>query len=286
MSTTFNISNGWVQEPTEGPVLQKVLSTSAVEQAARVVQMDVPTVRVPRHDAQGVDVVSELGTIPTLDATVDSVTVHALKFANRHAISLEASRDAVANEIDIFKQRWASNFAVKLDNACLGATGGVFPSSVYEVSTTGKQSTAGALKLSHVAKAVGDLEAGDYPDDLVVIAHPAFAMQLRQMTDAYGFRLLDDPLQPGVPTLYGHRVFFTRGAVASTGSSDRPSGNPLLIVGSQRNLILGRRDGVESAISDQAAWATDALELKMRARRGFAIADANAFRVIELTAGS
>lgn len=286
MSTTFNFSNGWVQEPTEGPVLQKVLSTSAVEQAARVVQMDVPTVRVPRHDAQGVDVVSELATIPTLDATLDSVTLNALKFANRHAISLEASRDAVANEVDIFKQRWASNFAVKLDNACLGATGGVFPHSVYEIATTNKQSTAGPLKLVHVAEALGDIEAGDYSDDIVIIAHPTFQMSLRQMVDVYGFRVLSDPLQANVPTLFGHDVVFSKGAVASTGASDRPTGNPLLIVASKRNLILGRRDGVESALSDQAAWATDALELKMRARRAFATGDANAFRVIELTAGA
>jgi HK97 family phage major capsid protein len=283
MSTSFNFTNGWVQEPTEGPVLQKVLRNSAVEQVARKVQMDVPTVRVPRHDAQGVDVVSELATIPTLDATVDSVTLSALKFANRHAISLEASRDAVANEIDIFKQRWASNFAVKLDNACLGATGGVFPASVYETATD-KQSTAGALKLTHVAKAIGDMEAGDYSDDLVVIAHPTFAMSLRQMVDVYGFRVLSDPLQSNVPTLFGHDVVFSKGAVASTGASDRPTGNPLLIVASKRNLILGVRDGVESALSDQAAWATDALELKMRARRAFAPADAAGFAVIELTA--
>jgi hypothetical protein len=80
--------------------------------------MSSRTVSIPRHDAQGVDVVAELGTIPTLDATLDEVTFTAVKFANRHAVSLEGSRDAVANEIDTFKQRWASNFAVKLDNAC------------------------------------------------------------------------------------------------------------------------------------------------------------------------
>jgi HK97 family phage major capsid protein len=290
MATTFSETNGWIPEPIQGPVLQKVLSTSALEQAARKVQMSTRTVRVPRHDAAGVDVVAALGTIPLLDATLDEVTLTALKFANRHAISLENSRDAITNEIDTFKLRWASNFAVKLDNACLGATGGSFGvgNSVYEkaiaAASTNHQNTAGHLTLAQLAKAVGELEAGDYPDDLVVVAHPAFAMQLRQMTDSYGFRVLQDPLQAGVPTLYGHPVYFSRGAVASTGASDRPTGNPLLVVGSQRNLILGVRDGVESAISDQAAWDTDGIELKMRARRGFAVADGNAFRVIELTA--
>jgi HK97 family phage major capsid protein len=284
MTTEVTHANGWLPEPIQGPVLNKVLSTSAVEQAARRVQMSTRTVSVPKFDAQGVDVVAEHGTIPLLDATLDEVTLTAIKFANRFAISLEGSRDAVASVIDESKVRWASNYAVKLDNAALGATGGVFPNSVYEVATTNKQVTGGHLTLAQLAEAFADLEAGDYSDDLIVIAHPAFAMELRQMTDSAGFRVLQDPLQAGVPSVYGRPVVFSRGAVASTGASDRPTGNPLLIVGSKRNLVLGVRDGVESALSTEAKWETDEIELKMRARRGFAVADGTAFRVIEKTA--
>lgn len=296
MATTFSETNGWIPEPIQGPVLQKVLRTSAVEAAGRRVQMTTRTVRVPRHDASGVDVVADSATIPLLDATLDEVTLTALKFANRHSISVENSRDAVANEIDVFKLRWASNFAVKLDNAALGATGGVFGTgaSVYEavkaaetadgvVAGTYHQSTAGNLTLAELAKAVGDMESSEWSDDLIVIAHPKFAMQLRNLTSTAGFPILHDPLQAGVPSLYGHDVYFSKGAVASTGSSDQPTGNPLFIVGSKRNLILGVRDGVESALSDQASWATDNIELKVRARRAFACADGHAFRVIELT---
>jgi HK97 family phage major capsid protein len=289
MTTNFNDASGWIPEPIQGPVLQKILRTSAVEAVGRRVNMTSQTVTVPRHDASGVDVVAEHATIPLLDASVDSVVLTALKFANRHSISLEASRDAVANEIDIMKLRWASNFSVKLDNAALGATGGVFGTgnSVYEkvkaASAGYDVATGGQLTLAQLAAAVGDMEAGEWSDDLVVIAHPKFAMQLRQMYDHAGFRVLQDPLQAGVPDLYGHPVYFSKGAVASTGSSDQPTGNPLLIVGSKRNLILGVRDGVESAISDQASWATDDIELKVRARRAFACATGEAFRVIELT---
>jgi HK97 family phage major capsid protein len=288
MATLFTENNGWLPEPIQGPVLQKVLNESAVEQAARRVQMSTRTVRVPRHDAEGVDVVAELATIPLRDATLDEVTLVAEKFANRHQISLEAERDAVANEIDNYKLRWASNFAVKLDNAALGATGGVFDQSVYEaVGSANTIKTAGKLTLAQLAEVVSDLESGDWSDDLVIIAHPKFGMQLRQMTDSNGFRVLQDPIQAGVPSLYGHNVFFSKGAVATTGATDRPmtaGGNPLFIVASQRNLILGVRDGVESAVSDQAAWANDGIELKMRARRGFAVGDPDAFRIIELTA--
>jgi hypothetical protein len=48
-------------------------------------------------------------------------------------------------------------------------------------------------------------------------------------------------------------------------------------------MILGVRDGVESAISD-FRWDYDEREVKMRARRAFAVGDGNAFRILEKTA--
>lgn len=283
MATELTAANGWLPEPKDSSVLQAVLENSAVESVARRVNMTSRTVSVPRHDAEGIQTVAEHGTIPLQDATLDEVTLTAVKFAARHALSLEATRDGIANEIDLFKVRWASNFGVALDNATLGATGGPF-TSVYASVTPAV--TAGALTYEDLVAAIGDLEVGPYGDDLIVIAHPAFKMELRNLKDASGARVVDVPgvLGAGVPTVFGYEVKFSKGAVASTGFSDRPAGNPLLIVGSKRNLILGVRDGVESALSDQARWETDEVELKMRARRGFKVADADAFKVIEKTA--
>lgn len=284
-------ANGWLPESSDSEVLRKVFEDSAVETHARRVNMTSRTVSVPRFDAQGVDVVAESATIPVIDATLDEVALTAIKFANRTVISIEDDRDSVLNSINEFKVRWASNFAVKLDNAVLGtsgtANGGTVPfTSVYKSVTPAL--TAGSLTYEDLVTAVGDLESGDYGDDLIVIAHPAFAMELRNLKDASGARVVatEGILGAGVPSVFGHELRFSKGARVHATASDRPTGNPLLIVGSKRNLILGVRDGVESALSSEARWETDEVELKMRARRGFQVADASAFKVIEKTAAA
>lgn len=284
MATELTAANGWLPEPSDSNVLQAVLDSSTVESVARKVNMTSRTVSVPRHDAEGVVTVAEHAVIPLQDATLDEVVLTAYKFAARHAISLEADRDGIANEIDLFKTRWASNFGVALDNATLGATGGPF-TSVF-ASGAEKLSTAGVLTYEDLVSVVGELEIGPYGDDLIVIAHPAFRMELRNLKDADGNRVVatEGVLGAGVPSVFGYEVRFSKGAVASTGFSDKPAGNPLLIVGSRRNLILGVRDGVESELSTQAAFDTDDIQLKVRARRGFAVADADAFKIIEKTA--
>lgn len=285
----LSIDNGWIKEQATSEVLQTVQNTSAVEQVARRVNMTSEFASVPRFDAEGVDVVAEHAVIPVIEADLDEVTLRAIKFANRHTISIEDSRDAIVDELNAFKVRWASNFAVKLDNAALGAVGAANGTtrpftSVYEAASAGRVQTAGSASYEDLVGVFGDLEAGDYGDDLVVIAHPAFAMELRNLKDAAGDRVAGDPLGAGVPTVFGYQLVFSKGARTNATASDRPTGNPLLIVGSKRNLILGVRDGVESQLSDQVRWETDELEVKMRARRGFVVADPTAFRVIEKTA--
>lgn len=285
----LSIDNGWIKEQATSEVLQTVQNTSAVEQVARRVNMTSEFASVPRFDAEGVDVVAEHAVIPVIEADLDEVTLRAIKFANRHTISIEDSRDAIVDELNAFKVRWASNFAVKLDNAALGAVGAANGTtrpftSVYEAASAGRVQTAGSATYEDLVGVFGDLEAGDYGDDLVVIAHPAFAMELRNLKDAAGDRVAGDPLGAGVPTVFGYQLVFSKGARTNATASDRPTGNPLLIVGSKRNLILGVRDGVESQLSDQVRWETDELEVKMRARRGFVVADPTAFRVIEKTA--
>lgn len=286
--TELSEANGWIPEPTSSEVLTTVTQTSAVEANARRVNMTSRTMSVPRFAAEGVDVVAEHAVIPYVEADLDEVVLTAVKFANRFAISVEDSRDAVVDAINQFKLGWASNFAIKLDNAALGVTGTGGPfESVYRVAGAGNRvATAGNLDYEDLVGTFGALEAGDYGDDLIVIAHPAFAMDLRNLKDAAGDRVVADPLSGQVPTVFGHNLVFSKGARTSATATDRPTGNPLLIVGSRRNLILGVRDGVESAISDEARWETDEIELKMRARRGFIVADADAFKVIEKTASA
>lgn len=284
--TDLSEANGWIPEPSDPNVLTRVTETSVVESAARKVNMTSRTVSVPRFEADGVNVVPEHEVIPFFQADLDELVLTAHKFANRFAVSIEDQQDAVVDALNAAKAAWLSNYAVALDNAALGATTGPF-TSVYTAAGAGNRtSTAGALSYEDLVEAFGDLEGGLYGGQNVVIAHPSFGMALRNLKDAAGDRVVGDPLGAGVPTVFGSQLLFSRGAVRSTTFSDRPTGNPLLIVANRNHLVLGVRSGPESAVSDAPQWDTDHVELKMRSRRAFALATPEAARVIELTAGA
>ena len=283
MATDLSEANGWIPVGNESEALQRDIVESAVELAGRKVNMTTRTVSVPRFVANGVDVVAEHAVIPVKDATLDEVTLVAHKFANRFAISIEDREDAVVDALNAYKREWTSNFNIKFDNAALGAAAGPYESVYTAVGAGNRIATAGALTYEDLADAIGDLE-GNRRGGLVVIAHPAFKMSLRNLKDAAGDRVVADPFGAGVPTVFGHEVLFSYGAAVSATATDAPTGNPLLIVANKSNLIVGVRSGPESMVSEEPQWATDEVELKMRARRGFVLADDNAARVVELSA--
>ena len=291
-------NNGWIPEPTSSEVLTRIYNESVVEAVARRVPMSSDNVRVPRFEQAGVSIVAEGAQIPVQDATLDSVLLEANKWADRMTISVEDDRDAVVSLIDQFKRSWADSFAKELDNACLGVTaastgpGTTVPfESVYRKVSQAADSadriieTAGALKYEMLNDAFSLLEDGDHNGNLVVIAHPSFAGQLRNLKDADGTRVVADPLGAGVPTVFGYELRFSKGARKHATATHAPTGNPLLIVANREHLILGVRDGVESAVSD-FRWDYDEREVKLRARRAFAAATAGAFVVIEKTAAA
>lgn len=285
--TDLSEANGWIPEPGSNEALLRDVETSAVEAVARKVTMTSRTVSVPRFVANGVDVVAEHALIPIKDATLDEVPLVAHKFADRFAISVEDSQDAVVDALNAFKREWLSNFAITLDNAALGVTGtgGPFESVYRAVGAGNRLATAGDLSYEDLADVIGDME-GNRKGGLVVIAHPKFKMALRNLKDEAGDRVVTDPFGAGVPTIFGHEVRFSYGAATSATYTDNPTGNPLLVVANKSNLILGVRSGPESQVSDAPQWETDHIELKMRARRGFVLAAPDAARVVELTAGA
>jgi HK97 family phage major capsid protein len=291
--TDLNEGNGWIPEPGSNEVLAKEVVPSAVESAARKVNMTSRTVSVPRFAASGVDVVPEHNDIPLKDAVLDEVVLTAVKWADRHAISVEDREDAIVDELNEYKKAWISNFHVALDNACLGTTGTAngttrpFESVYQKVGSGRRLATAGELSYEDLVQVVGDLE-NSRKGGLVVIAHPSFKMALRNLKDANGDRVVstEGVLGSGVPTVFGHEVQFSYGAVATTTATDTPTGNPLMVVAAKNELILGVRKGVESLISDQPQWVSDHVEIKMRARYGFVLADTLSAYVIEKTASA
>jgi len=283
--TDLSEANGWIPEPGSNEALLRDVEVSAVESVARRVTMTSRTVSVPRFSANGVDVVPEHAVIPIKDADLDEVVLTAHKWASRFAISVEDSQDAVVDALNAYKREWLSNFAISLDNAALGVTGtgGPFESVYRAVGAGNRAKTDGNLTYEDLQTVIGDMEA-NRKGGLVIIAHPKFKMALRNLKDEDGNRVVTDPFGAGVPTIFGHEVRFSYGAATSASYSDEPTGNPLLVVANKSNLILGVRSGPESAVSNEAQWDTDHIELKMRARRSFALASADSARVIELTA--
>jgi len=289
--TDLTVANGWIPVDYASDVLLKDVQTSVVEQVARIERMTTDQRKVLRFVDDGVDVVAEGATIPLNDPALDHVILDAVKFANRYAFSSEDTEDAIVDAMAASRRSWLSNFAVKLDNAVLGTTaaanGGTVPfESVYQAVGAGNRTaTAGALTYDDLVEAFGEMETNQ-KGGLVAIAHPSFKMTLRSLKDVDGNFVVDPDsrLGAGVPTIFGHELRFSYGARTSATASDAPTGNPLLVVANKSNLILGVRSGPEAKVSTEEQWANDNVELKLRARRAFVLAEADAARVIELTA--
>lgn len=291
--TDLTVANGWIPvEYATDPILQDV-QASAVEAVARKVQMTSDQKKVPRFSATGVDVVAEGDVIPLKDATADSVILDAFKFADRFAVSSEDEEDSIVDAFNAYKRAWLTNYAIALDNATLatvGAQNGTTRpfTSVYQAVGSGRRlATAGALTYEDLADVFGDMET-NRKGSLVAIAHPALKMSLRNLKDTDGERVVDTAgvLGAGVPTIFGHELAFSYGAKTNTTFTDSPTGNPLLVVANKEALILGVRSGPEAKVSTEEQWANDNIELKLRARRAFVLADATNARVVELTAAA
>lgn len=285
--TDLTVDNGWIDVQNINDPLLKEVEVSAVEAVARKVNMVTDQAKVPRFASNGVDVVAEGALIPVKDATLDKVILDAHKFADRFAVSSEDREDAVLDAFAAYRRNWVSDFNITLDNACLGVTGtgGPFESVYRAVGAGNRTATAGVLTYDHLVDVFGDMET-NRKGGLVAIAHPSLKMTLRSLKDSDGNFVVDpdNRLGAGVPTIFGHELRWSYGAKTNATYTDSPTGNALLVVANKSNLILGVRSGPEAKVSTEEQWANDNIELKMRARRAFVLAEADAARVVEITA--
>lgn len=294
--TDFTEANGYILEEMGSTVVQAALANSAVEAFARRENMASRTKSVPRYVSDAPQVVAEGGTIPEASVTLDEVVLTAKKYAQIINISEEDVNDSIVDVLNTHKREWVSRWARKYDNACLGVTavgdgddGQPFNSLYYTVtqynSASNKIQTAGDLTFEDISNALGLAESSDKFDaaNTVFMVHPKMLAHIRNMETAGGNLVLPNPLgaQPG--SLFGYPLVVSYGAATSAAATDAPSGNPLLIVGNRNMLINGVRGGIESAVSRDAEFAKDGVLLKTRVRRGFAVADASAFAIVEKT---
>lgn len=296
--TDLTEANGYILEEQGSTVIQDLLANSAVEQFARRENMASRTKSVPRFVSNAPVVVAEGDEIPAASPTLDEVVLTARKYAQLMHISEEDLNDSLPDVLTTYKREWASRWARKFDNACLGVTaagdgddGQPFTSLYRAVYTNPVGSsqiiqTGGALEFADISNALGMVESSAKFDaaNTVFMAHPKMLANIRNLVDGTGKLVLPNPIDATPGSLFGYPLVVSYGAATSAAATDAPTGNPLLIVGNRQMLINGVRGGVESVVSRDAEFARDGVVLKTRIRRGFAVADAGAFAIVEKTA--
>jgi HK97 family phage major capsid protein len=295
--TELTVANGYIVEEHSSNVVQASLQNSAIESQARREPMATSTKRVPRFVGDAPSVYAEGATIGESSVTIDDITLSARKWAKIMHISEEDMNDSFLDVLNTYKTQWATNWARKFDNACLGVsvaadgTDTAPYSSIYrEVSQYNSASnlltTAGAVTFAKLNSLLSTIESGDYfdPAKTVFMAHPTFVSALRGLVDTNNRPILQNPLNGAPATLFGLPLVTTLGAKTSTAASSAPTGNPLLIVGNTDLMVNGVRAGIESMVSKDAKFDTDGVLLKVRARRAFAVAKPEAFAILEKTA--
>ena len=294
--TDLTEANGYILEEQGSVVIQDLLANSAVEQFARRENMASRTKSVPRFLADAPEVVAEGDEIPAASTTLDEIVLTAKKYAKLFHISEEDINDSLVDTLTVYKREWASRWARKFDNATLAvnaaATGDddvPFTSLYYLVNDMGGPNyttTGGALTFQDISNALGVVESSAKFDsaNTVFMAHPKMLAEIRNMEDGAGKLVLPNPIGNTPGSLFGYPLVVSYGAAVSATATDTPSGNPLLIVGNRQMLVNGVRGGVESVVSRDAEFARDGVVLKTRIRRGFAVADAGAFAIVEKTA--
>jgi HK97 family phage major capsid protein len=294
--TDLTEANGYILEEQGSTVIQDLIANSAVERFARREAMASRTKSVPRFVGDAPVVVAEGDEIPASNPTLDEIVLTARKYAQLMHISEEDVNDSLVDTLSVYKREWASKWARKFDNACLGVTsaadgddGQPFTSLYRAVSPgaagTNLIQTGGALTFAQLNNALGIAEDSSKFDaaNTVWMAHPKMLKEIRGMIKGNNDLVLPDPLAGTPGSLFGYPLVVSYGAATSAAASASPAGNALLIVGNRQMLINGVRGGVESVVSRDAEFARDGVVLKTRIRRGFAVADADAFAIVEKT---
>ncbi len=300
-----NTYEDWIPEEWGGKVIQRVQAVSAVEAVARHEPMSTDTKHVPRE--AGVDVnATAKGDAYTEDTGVnDDVLLTARKLTRGIRIAEEdlADTSKVVSILDAKKRSWATSYGKFFDNATMAVTaaeamgsGRPYTSLYYSLtqnnSDTGYTAnanlllSAGPVTYEDLSDIVGRYENSDYFDDAesVVIASPVFRAVFREIRDDENRPIFIQGTSGTPDTLFNIPVKWSTGMRTSTAATRAPSGNPLLAVGNREYLIVGDRSGPESYLVPANISATDEALLKMRARKGFAVAHEKAWAMLVETA--
>lgn len=293
----------WIPEETDSAVIQRVAQVSAVEAWARHTPMNTATKKEPRSSGMEVKTLGKSGQYTSSNDENDDVLLTARKHTGLLTVAEEDLNDSAADIIASKERDWATSYAKYFDNATLATSAAenaptVPYTSVYYAltqtnATTGYTAndnivgtvTAGEVTYDELSEALGRYEDGDYFDESmsVVIAHPTFRKQLRQIKDDQGQPIFvrGQGGDRGTPdTVFDIPVRWSNGCRLSATASAAPTGAPIMVFGNRDFLIVGDRSTVETQPIPAAISTTDEANVKIRVRKGFAIGHEKAFAIL------
>lgn len=293
----------WIPEETDSAVIQRVAQVSGVEFFGRHTPMSTATKKEPRSSGMEVKTLARSGQYTSSNDENDDVLLTARKHTGLLTVAEEDLNDSAADIIATKERDWATSYAKYFDNATLAVSaaenGTTIPyTSVYRAltqtnATTGYTAndnivgtvTAGAVAYDELSEALGRYEDGDYFDETmsVVIAHPTFRKQLRQIKDDQGQPIFvrGQGGDAGTPdTVFDIPVKWSNGCRVNATASAAPTGAPIMVFGNRDFLIVGDRSTVETQPIPAAISTTDEANVKIRVRKGFAIGHEKAFAVL------
>lgn len=115
----------WIPEEWDGPVVQRVTQTSAVERVARVEPMTTQTRHVPRSGGMGMDILGKGDSYTEDSNTDDEVLLTARKYGRTISLAEEDLADTASlpNILETKRIDWATAYAKTFDNATLAVNG-------------------------------------------------------------------------------------------------------------------------------------------------------------------
>lgn len=316
---------------TSNEVIQQVARTSAIEQVAPPETMTSDTKQVPRFGGFTVASVAKGADYGFSTNTQDLVDLIARKIGGAAKIAEEDLVDTITGEGTMrrYEQEAGSALAKTFDHACIGVTtavnGTTAPfSSIYSTVTTTQSTPWGAYTANDNLVQVPRLTTGsptpnatwqdavnawlalyeesDWYDEgnTFLLASPAIKSVFRGVRDTNGqpVFIAGGAQGGGDPSLFGYNNFrFTTGARTDATMVDRPTGNPLIVIGNRNALKRGLartaagmvpgNPGVQwQRAANGIGFLSDEAIMKAMMRRAFVTAVPQAVAVLEITPGA
>ncbi len=293
----------WIPEETDSAVIQRVNQVSAVEAWGRHTPMSTATKKEPRSSGMEVKTLNKSGTYTSSNDENDDVLLTARKHPGLLTAAEAALNDSAADIIAAKEIDWANSYGKYFDNAALAVSAAessptVPYTSVYRTLTqtdavlgdTANDNIVGTVVAGQVAydelsEALGRYEDGDYFDESmsIVIAHPTFRKQLRQIKDDQGQPIFvrGQGGDAGTPDMvFDIPVRWSNGCRVHATATQAPTGAPIMVFGNRDFLIVGDRSTVETQPIPAAISTTDEANIKIRDRKGFAVGHPKAFSIL------